>query len=84
MKSQEIVLITGTILDLPPMASFVTVYFITAAIFFTENDESFNPTHKGRFMNKTITVFIFIFILTAFLPGIAIAQIQPANQNYSA
>lgn len=33
-------------------------------------------------MNKTITVFI--FILTAFLPGIAIAQIQPANQSYSA
>lgn len=33
-------------------------------------------------MNKTI--IIFIFILTAFLPGIAIAQIQPANQSYSA
>jgi 4-carboxymuconolactone decarboxylase len=35
-------------------------------------------------MNKTITVFIFIFILTAFLPGIAIAQIQPENQSYFA
>jgi 4-carboxymuconolactone decarboxylase len=33
-------------------------------------------------MNKTITVFI--LILTAFLPGIAIAQTQPANQSYSA
>jgi 4-carboxymuconolactone decarboxylase len=33
-------------------------------------------------MNKTITVFI--LILTAFLPGIAIAQIQPENQSYSA
>jgi 4-carboxymuconolactone decarboxylase len=66
------------------MASFVTAYSITAAMFFTEKDELFNPTHKGRFMNKTITVFIFIFILTAFLPGIAIAQIQPENQSYSA
>lgn len=33
-------------------------------------------------MNKTIIVFIFILI--AFLPGIAIAQIQPANQSDSA
>jgi 4-carboxymuconolactone decarboxylase len=33
-------------------------------------------------MNKIITVFIFILI--AFLPGIAIAQIQPENQSDSA
>jgi 4-carboxymuconolactone decarboxylase len=33
-------------------------------------------------MNKTITVFI--FILVAFLPGMAIAQIQPKSQSYSA
>lgn len=33
-------------------------------------------------MNKIITVFIFILI--AFLPGIAISQTQPENQSYSA
>jgi len=33
-------------------------------------------------MNKIITVFIFTLI--AFLPGIAIAQIQPEYQSYSA